>query len=801
MSLGKASSLNRPPKQSNLSPNRASISKKSSSLGSRLFIYVLGSALLGLAGLSYFFYHELVNGAKREIEQKVYTEVNGIESKLLTVKQSVLALGSAAKSLKQANVKDADVYKQLVLDQFNNVGLAFAMGIAQSPNQLVPNRRFYYPYFSKVLGKDNIEYSDLANLYSGNSVAEKAEFSQKISSKEAIWLEPFPFTETSSTNSLVMTSLILPFFTQSGEKIGLAISDVNLLTLSDAVNTKVLNGSGSFLILSAQGNLLASADMSDGDRLKSYKTIPIVGEIWGQMQSESSGLIQAGGNFWAFRRIPSTKWLMLAKVPQSSVLIPIIFGVLLASMTVAALLGIVIFIFVRQLNTRLKPILDECEKISEPRGEASVGSEQNQDEIDQLSKSFYRLINQIAKNEQKIREEVSAAVQAQERMAQSQQAQVEAEFLEDEVGGLLDVVSAMEEGDLTIEAEVSDRATGLVADTLNRLREQLAEIIARVLGTTQQVVRGAEDLQKLAKVVADNTVEQAESVAQGVSLTEEMAIAAQDSATKASAANTSLMIAQSTVEQGQVAINTLTEGITVLQKGSAQIVQKMKTLGEFVGLAEQFVQDQGQIASLTQVLAINATLVAARAAEQRDPKQFIGVAREFEAIAGQVNNLANQTNDGLAVLQQRTAQIQSVVSAIDLEVQSLGGLVEGFNSGVEQSQSAFYDIQKVTELVVNAGQSITESSIKIADAAEATVEYMSAIDKLATETATLTRSTSIQAEQMGTLAQKLLTGIQFFRLPEALMSTLDDTGIKPAPQTKPQIKTLDIPAEVSLENL
>jgi hypothetical protein len=74
---------------------------------------------------------------------------------------------------------------------------------------------------------------------------------------------------------------------------------------------------------------------------------------------------------------------------------------------------------------------------------------------------------------------------------------------------------------------------------------------------------------------------------------------------------------------------------------------------------------------------------------------------------------------------------------------------------------------------------------------------MSEIDKLATETANLTRSTSLQAEQMGTLAQKLLTGIQFFRLPDALISTLGDTGIKPAPQ----IKTLDIPAEVSLEDL
>ncbi|AFY73102.1 methyl-accepting chemotaxis protein [Synechococcus sp. PCC 7502] len=792
MSFGKASSLNSRSQKATGNPTIPIMS----SLGSRLFIYVLGSALLGLAGLSYFFYHELVSGAKREIEQKVYTEVNGIESKLLTVNQSVLALGSATKSLKQANVKDADLYKQLVLEQFRNVGLAYAMGLAQSPNQLVPNRKFYYPYFSRGVDKDDIKYADLATLYSGNSLAEKGEFSQKISSKEPIWLEPFTFNDANTNSSIIMTSFISPLNDQAGEKIGLAIADVTLSSLSQAVKTKVLNNNGSFLILSSQGYLLASPDLSKSDTIKGYRAIPEISQIWDRIQSEPAGLIESGGDFWAFRRIPSTKWLLLAQVPQSSVLTPIFVGVLLASMSVAALLGVVVFIFVRQLNNRLKPILDECEKISEQRGEASIEDERNQDEIDQLSKSFYKLINQIARNEQKIREEVSAAVQAQERLNQARQSQAEAEFLEDEVGGLLDVVSAMEEGDLTMEAEVSDRATGLVADTLNRLREQLAEIIARVLGTTQQVVHGAEDLQKLARVVADNTVEQAQSVAQGVSLTEEVAIAAQDSATKASAANQSLLTAQSTVEEGQVAINTLTEGISVLQKGSAQIVQKMKTLGEFVGLAEQFVQDQGQIASLTQVLAINATLVAARAAEQRDPKQFIGVAREFEAIAGQVNNLANQTNEGLAILQQRTAQIQSVVSAIDSEVQSLGGLVEGFNSGVEQSQKAFYDIQKVTELVVNAGQSITESSVKIADAAETTVQYMSEIDKLATQTADLTRSTSLQAEQMGALARKLLAGIQFFRLPDSLLLSLGDTGITP----RLEVQTLDIESIPNLED-
>jgi methyl-accepting chemotaxis protein len=765
-----------------------------SSLGSKLFVYVLGSALLGLAGLSYFFYQELVNGAKREIEQSLDSKVNLVESKLLPVEQSVNSLVASTQFLQRQGAKDAASYERMVFEHFKTLDLAIAIGLGQAPNKLVTNRKWYYPYFyrdqkdvkvdQKVGNRlpfpnNNVLFSD---LFIGDNYPEQGYYKQPIAAAKAVWMEPYKFYGIS------MTTYIKPFYDEAKQLLGVVGADVNVNSINENFSGSVIHNDGYYAILSEKGNLLSyPPDLSKAKNLSSYTSIPKINQVWLQLQQGNSGLVSSGGNFWAYRRILTNGWLMVATVPESTIITPILFGILFTSLSVATLLAIVVLIFVRQLNTRLKPILDECSKLSDSRDNGIAIK--NQDEIDRLSVSFYRLINQIATNEQRVRDEVATAVQTQERM-NARESEAEAEFLENEVGGLLDVVSAMEEGDLTVEAEVSDRATGLVADTLNRLREQLAEIIARVLGTTRQVVRGAEDLQKLSRVVADNTVEQAQSVAQGVSLTEEVAIAAQDSSTKASAANKSLLTAQATVEQGQVAINTLTEGISSLQKGSAQIVQKMKTLGEFVGLAEQFVQDQGQIASLTQVLAINATLVAARAAEQRDPKQFIGVAREFEAIAGQVNNLANQTNDGLAVLQQRTAQIQSVVSAIDSEVQSLGGLVEGFNLGVEQSQSAFYDIQKVTELVVNAGQSITESSVKIADAAEATVQYMSAIDKLATQTANLTRSSSLQAEQMGTLAQKLLIGIQFFRLPEALMATLDDTGVKLSTPIKMQ--TIDI---------
>ncbi|AFY70627.1 methyl-accepting chemotaxis sensory transducer [Thalassoporum mexicanum PCC 7367] len=435
-------------------------------------------------------------------------------------------------------------------------------------------------------------------------------------------------------------------------------------------------------------------------------------------------------------------------------------------LTVLALFVVVTW-YTRSLNARLQPILDQCNRLVSDRSGQIADLDQSSDEIERLSQSFKQLIEQMQASEQRIREEVALTVQSREQVKRSVELEMESELIETEVGGLLDVVSALEEGDLTVEAEVSDRATGLVADTLNRLIEQLIEIIANVLRSAQQVATGAQDLEALARTSADNTEEQAASVAEGLALVEQVAALAQNTAAQIQTANQALLNVQATVTSGQAAINDLSDGITVLQDGSGKIVQRMKTLGEFVGLAEQFVQDQGQIASLTQVLAINATLVAARAAEQRDPKQFIGVAREFEAIAGQVNDLATQTNEGLAVLQQRTAQIQSVVGAIDSEVQNLGGLVAGFTSGVEKSQDAFYSVRNVTEEVVKVGQTVANSSFEIANASESTAQYIGDISQLAEQTAALTGQARRQSEQMGDLAQRLLERIQFFQLPES----------------------------------
>lgn len=349
---------------------------------------------------------------------------------------------------------------------------------------------------------------------------------------------------------------------------------------------------------------------------------------------------------------------------------------------------------------------------------------------------------------------------------------LESELLQNEVGDLLAVVSEVEEGDLTTRAHISDRTTGLVADTFNRLLEQLGQVLSQVLSTAQAVSATSISLGEAAQTVATNTQQQAEEVTQVLHLTEQVEQYAQSSALAVNLTNQSLLNVRLVVEEGQGTINTLTQGIEVLKQGTDRIIQQMKVLGEFVGLADQFMQDQSHIASQTQVLALNATLVAARASQQRDPRQFSVVAREFEAIASQVSTLAQQTNDGLIALQQRTDQIRTVVSAVDGEMQNLGGLVSGFTTGVEQSNQVFGNVSVTTGQLVQKGEAVAQSSQEIVNAVQSTTKAMHEIAQLASQTALLTTQAQQRSQGMEMLSSHLLGSIQFFRLPAAPANAL-----------------------------
>jgi methyl-accepting chemotaxis protein PixJ len=360
---------------------------------------------------------------------------------------------------------------------------------------------------------------------------------------------------------------------------------------------------------------------------------------------------------------------------------------------------------------------------------------------------------------------MSLEKEALDRELQEQSIRQENEQLQQDIGELLDVVSEIEAGDLTIQAQVNDRATGLVSDTLNRLVESLSRTLRQVSVAAHRVDNNSKTQKELAATVAQNTGKQTEEVGQMLLLTRNVRQSAQNTMQQLVVTNRSLLTLQSSVAEGQKTISNLDREIDVLQSGSDRIVQEIKTLGEFVGLADRFVQDQGEIVTQTQILALNASLVAARAAEQRDPKLFASVAREFELIATQVSQLAQQNNEGLVSLEQRSSQIHKVVSAVDIDVQKLGGLVNTFTQGVKQASDVFATVQAVTAQAVESGNMVSTASQRIVSAADSTTIAIESISSLSKEISDQSQDAQNLGDRLNMLSTDLLDNIQVFKLP------------------------------------
>jgi methyl-accepting chemotaxis protein PixJ len=460
------------------------------SIGTKLFLSVMTGALVGLGGISFLFYQTLSQQAERQVQDALKTEVNGIESQIAPVSQTAQNISVAIDSLKAAKVTDIEAYKSTVLGFYQQrPKLAMATYFLQAPNGIVASRQWFGPYFytdqkspdqvgvALPAPNQGVIYSD---LYVDDKYPTREYYTLPVKAERSIWMEPFIWY------GIPMTSFLRPNYNDQNKLVSVTGLDVNVNSLSKNIRSSVINNAGYFALVSAKGTLIAyPPDPSKAAKVESYEKVPQLKAIWSKVQSGQSGLITADGQLLAYRRLPSTNWLMLAVVPESVVTLPVLGITLAGTLAAGAILAIVVALAVRQINRRLQPILEECDKLAATDA-ATQGKLQREDEIGQLSLSFFNLLDTLTANQKQIQAEAEARLaETQERLRLATEAQKESEALQVEVGHILDVVSAVEDGDLTVEAEVSDRATGLVADTLNRLIEQLGQTLTQVFAAAQ----------------------------------------------------------------------------------------------------------------------------------------------------------------------------------------------------------------------------------------------------------------------------------------------------------------------------
>jgi methyl-accepting chemotaxis protein PixJ len=384
--------------------------------------------------------------------------------------------------------------------------------------------------------------------------------------------------------------------------------------------------------------------------------------------------------------------------------------------------------------------------------------------------------NNLLKLNEQLGQEVS------QRTEQQQQIVAESNILQTDISHILDIVCAVEEGNLSVEADVNDRATGLVADTLNRLIESLNRIVGVVNSNALQVTNGTVNLEAVATETVSQAQRQTRSVQEIQQLIEQVTTLTDNSRQQATETSEALDLAKAAIADGQEEMIGMVDGIGTLQQGTEQIIKRTQSLNAFVELATQFSKDQKRVAALTKVLAFNASLLSNRAIEEQDPEQFTTIAREFETIAKQVNNLAGETNLGLGLLQQRTTQIQTVTSGLNQDVSEISQLVRKFTGEVDRSRKAFDNIQSVTERVALMGDQVTTSSLEISQAVEGTLLAMQSIASIAQNTEGKAAMTRQQVAEMRALAGSLLQTMEFFRISDSAPTVLEPQQVVSASQ-------------------
>lgn len=411
------------------------------SVGSRLFLSVLGGSLVGLACTSILSYQEMSKQSQAELLSSLEVKAESVEGDLKTFENSTKLVADSVIALYEAGERREAVYVDLLRRSLKTSPLGTGLGFGQPPTNrlIIPTRQRAYPY---AIRKPDGQIVAKGGETEPEVYTEKY-FTEPIKQQKPLWLEPTRYLETTlePPKWLVTTSYALPLYNNKNQLLGVLSQDLELGFLSQKLANPVMRDSGYFVLISAEGKLIAyPANPQQAIDLQPFPEI----SNYGQLQQEIQQKLQRGQSkgvlfwqddtgkrsYWAYRQIPGNNWILLAAVPESVVLGPVLLvtlgGTVGAALGVSLVLGAVVAMFVRRLNQRLQPIMDECNRLAE----TSAKSEElmsREDELGRLTISFYALLGQVTVNERRLRQEMGRSAQALQALQQAQSQLIQTE--------------------------------------------------------------------------------------------------------------------------------------------------------------------------------------------------------------------------------------------------------------------------------------------------------------------------------------------------------------------------------------
>lgn len=328
---------------------------------------------------------------------------------------------------------------------------------------------------------------------------------------------------------------------------------------------------------------------------------------------------------------------------------------------------------------------------------------------------------------------------------------------EDAVIKLLDEMGDLAQGDLTVEAQVTNEITGAIADSVNFAIGEMRILVSGIKSASTEMAATTGDSEALiAQLLTSNDV-QSEEIQNAAQEVEKMSVTMEKMSHSAMESSENARVSAQSAKKGAEAVRNTIVGMNNTRNQIQDTSKRLKRLGESSQQINEIVNLIQDVTEQTNVLSLNASIQAAMAGEAG--RGFAVVAEEVQRLADRsarasseitelVKNIQQDANNAIASMEATTTEVVSGATMADEAGQAL--------DEIEQIS------QRLLETIENVASKATEESA----VAKTVTERMNTL-KSATEQSDLSVSQVAAAlGQIRNTVGKLDQSVSGFRLPD-----------------------------------
>ena len=326
---------------------------------------------------------------------------------------------------------------------------------------------------------------------------------------------------------------------------------------------------------------------------------------------------------------------------------------------------------------------------------------------------------------------------------------------QDAILRLLNEMGDLAEGDLTVQATVTEDITGAIADSVNYAIEELRMLVQGINRAAQQVTQTTTDARLSSEQLLAAAEQQSQQIGETTAAVTQMSSSivqvSRSAAESARVANQSL----DTARRGGDSVRGAIAGMNAIRDQIQETSKRIKRLGESSQEIGEIVDLISEITEQTNILALNAAIQAAAAGE---------AGRGFSVVAEEVQRLAERSAKA-------TRRIGAIVKTIQSDTQDAVNAMESSTQGVvegtvrsDAAGSSLAEIETVSDQLAGLIQSISEATRAQADTAEQIAGNMQRILEVTGQASTAARGSASSIGQLAVLSNELKVSVSGFKL-------------------------------------